>query len=94
MCYKLTSENYRGNLRPVTDSLLCFAVIINFLIYTALFLGSENEAASTLSSLVDMPHQTRLVELLIASPEVRNNTNANSYSVRMPLLLRWILTGW
>ncbi|XP_022783063.1 rho GTPase-activating protein 45-like isoform X2 [Stylophora pistillata] len=31
---------------------------------------SENEVTTTLSSLVDMPHQTRLVELLIASPEV------------------------
>ena len=31
---------------------------------------SENEATSTLSTLVEMPHQTRLVELLIASPEV------------------------
>ena len=37
----------------------------------SLFLFSENEATSTLSALVEMPHQTRLVELLIASPEVR-----------------------
>ena len=51
-------------------TLRCFVVI--FTKYTALFSCSENEAASTLSSLVDMPHQTRLVELLIASPEVSN----------------------
>lgn len=35
-----------------------------------IFFCSENEVTTTLSSLVDMPHQTRLVELLIASPEV------------------------
>lgn len=66
MCYRLTNR-YR---RIVGETLRCFSVILT--ICTALFLCSENEAASTLSSLVDMPHQTRLVELLIASPEVSN----------------------
>jgi len=59
--------------------LFCFTTVFVSKVYTALLFCSENEAASTLSSLVDMPHQTRLVELLIASPEVRNkkDTNAN-----------------
>ena len=36
---------------------------------------SENEATSSLSALVEMPHQTRLVELLIASPEASHSTD-------------------
>lgn len=74
------SPVYTGGVDCLWHGLASNSFVFISKIYTALLLCSENEATSTLSSLVDMPHQTRLVELLIASPEVRNekNTNANS----------------
>ncbi|KAL9950292.1 hypothetical protein ACROYT_G042771 [Oculina patagonica] len=56
------SEHDEANAMPGSNLAIVFG--------PTLLRPSENEATSTLSSLVDMPHQTRLVELLIASPEV------------------------
>lgn len=59
---KRVSEHDEANAMPGSNLAIVFG--------PTLLRPCENEATSTLSALVEMPHQTRLVELLIASPEV------------------------
>ena len=77
-----TRQKCWSNLGLVSHIFFCFANVSFQTPYRSLLLCSENEAASTLSSLVDMPHQTRLVELLIASPEVRKNTTFYQLTIK------------
>ncbi|KAK2550182.1 Rho GTPase-activating protein 29 [Acropora cervicornis] len=59
---KRVSEHVEDNAMPGSNLAIVFG--------PTLLRPCENEATCTLSTLVEMPNQTRLVELLIASPEV------------------------
>lgn len=59
---KRVAEHVEDNAMPGSNLAIVFG--------PTLLRPCENEATCTLSTLVEMPNQTRLVELLIASPEV------------------------